>query len=66
LPKEFSEEEIDDFIKLSKEATECRVRRIGDVVKLKLRTSRYLYTLKLKPDKAEDIVKNLGCTVVEG
>jgi hypothetical protein len=51
---------------LSKEAIECRVKRIGEVVKLKLRTGRYLYTLKLKPESAEEIVKKLGCPVVEG
>jgi hypothetical protein len=66
MPKEFSEKEIEDFVKLSKEAKECRVKRIGETVKLKLRTGRYLYTMKLKPDKAEEIVKNLGCPVIEG
>ncbi|WXG42944.1 MAG: 50S ribosomal protein L38e [Promethearchaeati archaeon SRVP18_Atabeyarchaeia-1] len=66
MPKELREEEIKDFVELSKAAEECRVKRIGDTVKLKLRTSRYLYTLKLKPDKAEEIVKNLGCPVIEG
>jgi hypothetical protein len=66
MPKEFREEEIEDFVKLSKEAEECRVKRTGETVKLKLRTHKYLYTLKLKPDKAEEIVKNLGCPVIEG
>ncbi len=66
MPKEAPETETEQFVQLSKEATECRVRRIGQVVKLKLRTGRYLYTLKLKPEKAEEIVKKLSCPVLEG
>ena len=66
MPKEAPETETEKFVQLSKEARECRVKRTGEVVKLKLRTDRYLYTLKLKPDKAEEIVKKLNCPVVEG
>ena len=65
MPKELGEKETDKFVELSKEAQECRVKRIGDIVKLKLRTSRYLYTLKVKPQVAEEIVKKLGCPVTE-
>ena len=66
MPKETDEKETEQFLQLSKQAAECRVKRVGDVVKLKLRTGRYLYTLKLKPENAEDIVKKLSCPVVEG
>jgi large subunit ribosomal protein L38e len=66
MPKEALETETERFVQMSKEARECRVKRTGEVVKLKLRTDRYLYTLKLKPDKAEEIVKKLNCPVVEG
>jgi tRNA/tmRNA/rRNA uracil-C5-methylase (TrmA/RlmC/RlmD family) len=66
MPREFVEAETEQFVELSKEAAECRVKRIGEVVKLKLRTGRYLYTLKLKPETAEEIVKKLSCPVVEG
>ena len=65
MPRELGEKETDKFVELSKEAQECRVKRIGDIVKLKLRTSRYLYTLKVKPQVAEEIVKKLGCPVIE-
>jgi hypothetical protein len=65
MPRELDEKETDKFVELSKEAQECRVKRIGDIVKLKLRTSRYLYTLKVKPQVAEEIVKKLGCPVTE-
>ncbi len=66
MPREISENETERFIELSKEAAECRVKRTGEVVKLKLRTGRYLYTLKLRPGTAEEIVKKLSCPVIEG
>jgi hypothetical protein len=66
MPRELGEKETDKFVELSKGAEECRVKRVGDVVKLKLRTSRYLFTLKVKPEVAEEIVKKLGCPVTEG
>ena len=37
----------DEFVELSEKATECRIKRNPDNVKLKLSTSRHLYTLKL-------------------
>jgi hypothetical protein len=63
LPSEIFDEE--SFIKLSESARECRVRRAGDSVKLKLRTPRKLYTMKVASSKAEDIIKRLVCEVVE-
>nr|MDO8132716.1 hypothetical protein [Candidatus Njordarchaeum guaymaensis] len=65
MPRELSEKETEKFVELSKEAQECRVKRIGDIVKLKLRTGRYLYTLKVRPGVAEEIVKKLACPVTE-
>ena len=63
MPKEIHD--IERFIELSAEATEARVKRVKDVVKLKLRTSKYLYTLRLEPDSAEDIIKRIKCQVIE-
>ena len=57
--------DAEKFIALSEHAEECRVRRSEDVVKLKLRTVRKLYVLKLDPAKAEDIIKRLKCEVVD-
>jgi len=34
-------------------------------VKLKLRTSRRLYTLKVEPAKAEEVIKKLQCEIRE-
>ena len=62
MPKEIFD--VKKFIELAKNAEECRVKRSGDVVKLKLRTRKYLYTLKTDPKTAEDIVKALDIKVV--
>jgi large subunit ribosomal protein L38e len=55
----------DDFVGLSETAHECRVKRSKDLVKLKLRTPSRLYTLKVKVDKADDVIKRLKCEIVE-
>ena len=44
---------------------ECRVRRAKDLVKLKLRTPRQLYTHKVKVEGADDVIKRLKCEIVE-
>ncbi|MEM1537862.1 MAG: hypothetical protein QXK12_06425 [Candidatus Nezhaarchaeales archaeon] len=63
MPKEvFSKEEL---LELSKRAIECRIKRLKDVVKLKLRTKRYLYTLKVKPEDVESLIKDLKCPIVD-
>ena len=55
----------DEFISISERAKYCIVKRSGDVVKLKLRTPKRLYTLKVKPEEAEDIIRHLRCEVME-
>ena len=55
----------DQFVGLSETAHECRVKRSNDLVKLKLRTPSQLYTLKVKVDKADDVIKRLKCEIVE-
>jgi large subunit ribosomal protein L38e len=63
LPTELADEE--EFVKISERAIECRVKRLEDVVKLKLRTSRQLYTLKADPTKAAELLKQIKCEVIE-
>lgn len=63
MPKELKD--VDKFIELSGKASECRVKRVKETVKLKLRTIRYLYTLKVDPQGAEEIIKKIKCQVVE-
>jgi len=59
---------VDEFLEIAKRALECRVKRGKDYVKLKLRTKRYLYTLKVKPENVDEIlgkVKELNVKIVE-
>lgn len=47
----------EQFRKLMPKALELRVVREKESVKLKLRTSDYLYTFKTNEDEAESIIK---------
>lgn len=55
----------DRFVEISERADYCAVKRLKDVVKLKLRTVRRLYTLKVEPAKAEELIKKLQCEIRE-
>jgi len=57
--------DVDKFIGISERAEYCDIKRLKRVVKLKLRTSRKLFTLKVNPTKAEEVVKKLRCEIHE-
>jgi ferritin-like protein len=57
--------DVDRFVEISGHADYCAVKRLKDIVKLKLRTTRRLYTFKIAPTKAEEIIKRLQCEVRE-
>ena len=64
MPREIKSEE--EFFKVAERALVCRVKRLKDGnVKLKLRTPKYLYTLKVESGKAEEILKKLKLPVEE-
>lgn len=63
MPTEISD--VDKFVEISERAEYCAVKRLKDVVKLKLRTPKRLYTLKVEPSKAEEIIKKLKCEIQE-
>jgi len=63
MPSEILDPE--KFIEISERADYCLVKRLEDVVKLKLRTASRLYTLKIAPMKAEEMIKKLQCEVRE-
>ncbi|MFW9981514.1 MAG: 50S ribosomal protein L38e [Candidatus Thorarchaeota archaeon] len=63
MPKQIYD--IDKFLEMSEEADECRVKRGSNQVKLKLRTKKYLYTIVVEPQKAEEIIQQVKCQVVE-
>jgi len=63
MPSEIFDSE--KFVELSGRAEYCAVKRLKDVVKLKLRTPKKLYTLKVEPAKAEEVMKKLQCEIRE-
>jgi ferritin-like protein len=63
LPSEILD--IEHFISMSQRARYCAVKRLKDVVKLKIRTPSKLYTIKIEPLKAEEIMKKLQCEIRE-
>jgi ferritin-like protein len=63
LPAEITDTE--QFVTMSQRAEYCAVKRLKDVVKLKLRTPSKLYTLKVEPMKAEEVIKKLQCEIHE-
>ncbi len=64
MPKEITEES--EFVEIAKtRASSCRIKRVGDVVKLKLRTPKHLFTFKTTPAKAEDLLKQIEIEQIE-
>lgn len=63
MPREIFEEE--KFIELSEFAVHCRVKRLKELVKLKLRTKKILYTFKTDVTTAERLITNISCDIIE-
>jgi hypothetical protein len=63
MPSEITD--VESFIAMSHKATHCQVKKNKDNVKLKLRTASQLYTLKIEPLRAEEIIKKLKCEIKE-
>ena len=63
MPSEIFDVEM--FVTMSDQAEYCSVKRLKETVKLKLRTPNRLYTLKVEPLKAEEIIKKLKCEIQE-
>lgn len=63
MPTEIFNKE--EFLNLAQRASECRVKRLKDVVKLKLRTPRQLYTIKVDEETAEEIIKEIRCPIID-
>ena len=60
--------EIKDLSKLDEiiaKATECRVKRIGDIVKMKFRTKKTLYTIKVSVNEAEAIRARISIPIID-
>ena len=63
MPVEIADAE--KFIQVSERASVCRVKRLQDTVKLKLRTRKALYTIKVDLENAAELIKQIKCEIVE-
>ncbi len=63
MPREIFDE--NKFLEISEYAIHCRVKRIKEIVKLKLRTKKILYTYKTDPATAERLLRNISCDIIE-
>ena len=63
MPSEITD--VEKFVTMSAKAKQCHVKRLKHIVKLKLRTPRQLYTLKIEPLRADEIIKKLQCEIKE-
>ena len=63
MPEEIVD--VDKFVEISSRAEYCHIKRLEDIVKLKLRTPKKLYTLKVAPVNAEEVIKKLQCEIRE-
>ncbi|MEM3737442.1 MAG: hypothetical protein QXJ75_05095 [Candidatus Bathyarchaeia archaeon] len=63
MPREIKD--LEKFLKLSEKTDLCKIKRVGGIVKLKLRTARCLYTYKVPQDKVEEILKRIKCKTEE-
>ena len=57
--------DLEKFVAISARAKYCAVKRLKEAVKLKLRTPSKLYTLKVEPQKVDEIIKKLKCEIRE-
>ncbi|MDR2203165.1 MAG: hypothetical protein LBE76_02475 [Nitrososphaerota archaeon] len=63
MPSEITD--VENFVAISAKAKHCQVKRNKENVKLKLRTSNQLYTLKIEALQADEIIKKLKCEIKE-
>ena len=63
MPKQINDP--DELLRLSENAIEARIKRLKDIVKIKIRTPKYLYVMKAEPSVAEEILKRVRCNIVE-
>ncbi|MEE9585960.1 MAG: hypothetical protein V3W09_03570 [Nitrososphaerales archaeon] len=63
MPRQISDAE--EFRRLADSATLCKVVKRDDRVKLKLRTSKILYTYITDETEAEELLKGLKIETVE-
>ncbi len=58
--------DLNIFADIARRALECRIKRVrkSNVVKIKARTKRYLYTYKTTEDKLQEVLSKIQCKKV--
>ena len=59
MPKEVFD--VDEFLALTEGAPKCTVKRLDDVTKIKVRSGRCLYTIKLEASEADGLLGRIQC-----
>ena len=59
MPKDIFD--VDEFLALTQGASKCTVKRLDDVTKIKVRSGRYLYTIKLETSETEGLLGRIQC-----
>jgi len=61
MPREITKEQLEDIINLTIEHEgELRTKRSKDMIKMKFRTKKRLYTIKLPLKEAESLISDLS------
>ncbi len=63
MPKEVLD--VEEFRKVIPLATECRVVRSGETVKVKLRLKRLLYVYKTNTKDVDELLKEIKTDIIE-
>lgn len=61
MPSEITKDQLEDIVKLTiEQGGELRTKRSKDTIKLKFRTKKHLYTIKLPLREAEALISDLS------
>ena len=64
MPAEITKDQLEDIVKLTiEQGGEVRTKRTKDVVKIKFRTKKRLYTIKLPLREAESLINDISSRV---
>ena len=64
MPAEITKDQLEDIIKLTiEQGGEVRTKRAKDFVKVKFRTKKRLYTIKLPLKEAESLINEISSKI---
>ncbi len=64
MPAEITKDQLEDIVKLTiEQGGEVRTKRTKDIVKVKFRTKKRLYTIKLPLKEAESLINDISSRI---